>query len=108
MLITIVAVILISIIPKMFSLFQEGNPIPILKGITALNKKVDIVEISKEPKTYITKTDKGSSPITKLMEREGWKFEEQLGAGYIFSKDDNKLIITSTEYTGKYMIWNLE
>ncbi len=89
-------------------LFQEGNPIPIIKGITALNKENEIVQISKNPEIYLTKTDKGSSSITNLMKNEGWKFEEQFGSGYIFSKDDNKVMITSTQYTGKYKIWKFE
>lgn len=90
-------------------LFQEGNPIPILKGIMILNIREDkIVEISEEPKIYIAKTEEGISPITELMEREGWKLDEQLGAGYIFLSDNNsKLIIESTQYTGKYTLWKV-
>lgn len=89
-------------------LFQEGNPIPILKGITILNIREDkIVQISEEPKVYITKTEEGISPITELMERESWKLDEQLGAGYIFSSDNSELIIESTQYTGNYTLWKV-
>lgn len=107
--IAIAVIIILAFIAVYPVLFQEGNPLPILKGITALNiKKSEIVQISDEPRIYLTKTEEGVSPVTELMEREGWKFDEQLGAGYIFSKDNSELIVESTQYTGKYTIWKLE
>lgn len=106
--ITIAVIIILAFIAIYPVLFQEGNPLPILKGITALNiKKSEIVQISDEPRIYLTKTEEGVYPVTELMEREGWKFDEQLGAGYIFSKDNSELIVESTQYTGKYTIWKL-
>lgn len=89
-------------------LLQEGNPLAILKGIMTLNKNNDLIQISKEPKIYLSKTNKASSPMIKLMEEEGWKCEDQFGSGYIFSKEDTKLIITSRQYTGKYTMWEFE
>lgn len=107
---TVLTVVLILVFIGVYPvLFQEGNPLPILKGITVLNiKENKVVQISDEPQRYLTKTDKGSSPITDLMEKEGWKFDEQLGAGYFFSKGDSKLIIISTQYTRKYRIWKFQ
>lgn len=89
-------------------LFQEGNPMFILKGIIALDNENDIVKISDEPQKYLTKTDYNSSPIITLFEEEGWTLEDQLGSGYIFSKDGSKTIVIGTQYTKKYTIWELE
>lgn len=89
-------------------LLQEGNPLPILKGIIELNfSSSDMVKISDEPQRYITKTDKGNSPTIELMEKKGWKFDDQAGSGYIFSKDDNRKTISSGQYTRKYIIWEI-
>lgn len=89
-------------------LFQEGNPIPIIKGIISLSfGSSDIVKISDEPQRYITKTTKDSTPIIELMDNEGWKFDDQAGSGYIFSKGDNIIIVSSVQYTGKYRIWKI-
>lgn len=88
------------------ALFQEGNPVPILKGIVKLSSSDEkIVQISESPQQYLTKTNAGSTPLVKLMNKEGWKFDEHLGSGYFFSKDGDKLIITSVQYTGKYRVW---
>ena len=89
-------------------LFQEGNPIPILKGIVELSSSDDkIIKISETPQRYLSKTNVGDTPLIELMDKEGWEFVEQLGAGYIFSKVSDKLIITSVQYTGKYRVWTL-
>ena len=87
------------------ALFQEDNVIPIIKGIIHLNRDNSIAEISKEPKKYLTKSEQGSLPIVELMEDEGWQFDDQLGSGYIFSKDSKDLLIISRQYTRKYRIW---
>lgn len=103
MLLTILTVVVIIIYPI---LLQEGNPIPVIKGIIRLSfSKSDMVKISDEPQRYITKATKDSTPIIELMDKEGWDFDEQAGSGYIFSKDDNILIISSVQYTRKYRIW---
>lgn len=89
-------------------LFQEGNPLPIIKGIIELNSSnSDIIKISDEPQRYITKTDKDNTPVIKLMDKEGWRFDDQAGSGYIFSKDDNILIVSRVQYTRKYIIWEV-
>jgi len=99
----IMIVVFITIYPI---LFQEGNPLPIIKGIMALSfSNSDIVKISDEPQRYITKTAKGNTPIIELMDKEGWKLDDQAGSGYIFSKDGNILTISSVQYTKKYRIW---
>lgn len=94
---------LITISP---ALFQEGNPIPVFKGMMKLSLNQDkIVQISDSPKKYISKTNIGENLLIKLLEKESWKFDEQLGAGYLFSKDENKLVVTSVQYTRKYKVW---
>jgi len=49
----------------------------------------------------------GKNILIELMNKEGWEFVVQLGAGHIFSKDMDRLIITSVQYTRKYRVWTL-
>lgn len=107
--IIVVSVILILGLIKISPvLFQEGNPVPILKGIVELGTSDDkIIKISESPQRYLTKTSVGDTPLIDLMNREGWRFVEQMGAGYVFSKTTDRLVITSVQYTGKYRIWTL-
>ncbi|HZK52947.1 MAG TPA: hypothetical protein VFC84_01895 [Desulfosporosinus sp.] len=98
--------ILLGLIIVSSVLFQEGNPIPILKGIVELSSSDDkIIQISETPQRYLSKTNVGNAPLIELMDKEGWKFVEQLGAGYIFSKDGDRLIITGVQYSGEYIVW---
>lgn len=107
-LIVLLVILLFGFIRIYPLLLQEGNPLPILKGIIELSfSSSDIVKISDEPQRYITNIDKGNSPTIELMEKKGWKFYEQAGSGYIFSKDDNRKIISSVQYTRKYIIWKI-
>lgn len=106
MLVSVILILgLIKISPV---IFQEGNPVPILKGIVKLSTSDDkIIQISENPQRYLTKTSTGDTGLIDLMNKEGWEFVEQMGAGYIFSKAGDRLVIVSVQYTGKYRIWNL-
>lgn len=107
-LIMLLAILIIGILIIYPILFQEGNPIPIIKGIIGLSSSNnDIVKISDEPKRYITKIIKDNTPIIELMDNEGWKFDDQAGSGYIFSKDDNIIVVSSVQYTKNYRIWKI-
>ena len=101
-------IILIGFIIIYPILFQEGNPLPILKGIVELSiRGDDIVKISDEPQRYISKTDREDSPMIKLMEEESWEFYDQMGSGYVFEKDEDRKIVSSVQYTKKYIIWEV-
>lgn len=89
-------------------LFQEGNPLPIAKGIMELNfNGKTIAKVSNKPLRYITKISEGDTPIMKMMDKEGWVFVEQFGSGYLFSKEEQNKTITSVQYTRKYRIWGM-
>ena len=89
-------------------LFQEGNPVPVLKGIAGLafsHKEMDC--ISEDPLWYISLTVDGEKPMAALMEKEGWSFKEQAGSGYLFEHPENgsTAVVTGIQYTRRYRIW---
>jgi hypothetical protein len=91
-------------------LFQEGNPIPVLKGIAGLAfSDNEMVQISDDPVRYISVTGEGEAPMVALMEKEGWHFKEQAGSGYIFDhpENDRMVVVTGVLYTRRYRIWRL-
>lgn len=103
---SLVALLIMSFAFSYPVLFQEGNPIPLLKGIVRLStSEEEILKISEEPLRYMSETREGNAPLISLMEDEGWEFQEQLGAGHVFSREDALLIVTSTQYTRTYTIW---
>lgn len=106
--ILLIIILLAGIIVGFPVIFQEGNPLPILKGIIKLGVSDDnIVQISNEPRVYISKASVRNIPLIELIGKEGWNFEEQLGSGYIFSRDSKKLVVGSVQYTRRYRIWKI-
>ncbi len=43
-----------------------------------------------------------------LMKNDGWKFIEQNGSGYFLKKKDRSVIIKSSNFTKRYLIWKIE
>lgn len=87
-------------------LFQEGNPIPVFYSIVKLNFTDDnIVQISGKDSVYITKSKNGIDSITQIMKEKNYKFTEQMGAGYMFEKQNNSVVITHRHYWRFYDIW---
>jgi Holliday junction resolvase len=54
---------------------------------------------------YLMKMDKGNGykELIRYMEDRGWKFVEQMGSGFLFTKDQQKLIVT-TKMVTRYFI----
>ena len=103
---SLVTLLVLSFIFSYPVLFQEGNPIPLLKGMIRLStNEEEIIKVFEEPLWYMSVTRQGNSPLVSLMEDEGWNFQEQLGAGHVFSRENTVLIVTSTQYTRTYTIW---
>lgn len=66
------AILILGLIKISPVLFQEGNPVPILKGIVELSTSNDkIIQISERPQRYLTKTSVGDTPLIDLMNKEG-------------------------------------
>jgi len=102
-LVLLVAILLIYRKP----LFQEGNPLPVLSGIIKLNlTNENIVKITEDGSKYITKSKNGVDSITQFMKEKGYKLADQMGAGYIFEKEDKStILITHRFYSTFYDIW---
>lgn len=49
----------------------------------------------------------GKLAFEKLLKSENINFVEQLGAGYIFEKNNKRIIIESQMWTGKYVIYQV-
>ncbi|KGP72460.1 hypothetical protein [Pontibacillus yanchengensis] len=94
------------------TLFQEGNPIPILKGIVQLQIGEDLyVPIDQKQNRYIASNNpKEKQPyneVKRYMGDKGWTFEEKLGNDLIFTKDQNKTVVKTVMYTSDYYIFDV-
>lgn len=101
--------VLIVFIFTMVLIFQERNPILIIKGIIELNTgNEEFVKLSENPIQYICKVENGEEKLMNLMKNDGWRFIEQNGSGYFFKKKDRSVIIKNSNFTKRYLIWKIE
>lgn len=93
---------------------KEGNAFVVLKGaINVSISKSEVAKINNDPEKYISKSSEGKYPMVNFMEKEGWKYEEQIGAGYIFVRaktDENsrRLLVSNGQCTSMFTVWKLE
>ena len=82
----------------------EKNSSIIMISILKLNFN-NVIQL--EETSYITKSN--PSHMKKFLKGKGWKFEEQLGAGYIFKNSDgqNLLIVTRQVFSSRFLIWEI-
>ena len=94
------------------ALSQEGNPLPILSSILDLELSDSEYERFAESETqnWYVSANSGEfryDVITEFMNDKGWDFEEQLGSGFVFRKDDESLVIESKLYSEHYFLWDV-
>ncbi len=104
---TIVGLFLLLFIIYSPVIFQEGNPLPELRGIISLTfKQNDLVQISVNPTVYMTKSSDGKKIIINFMKSRGSGFKEQMGSGYMFENPDGKkIMIIHRQYSRFYSLW---
>ena len=90
-------------------IFQEGNPIPLVRGIVELNfSQNDIVALDEKEGKFLTKSKNGKEILIEKLNNQGYEFVGQMGSGYLFKKNQlDKLIATHKYYSQFYSIWSL-
>jgi hypothetical protein len=89
------------------TIFQEGNPLPILVGIFKLHVlDKDMIQISNEPdRKYVMRSLKGMKPLDEMLSKGGWTETYEFGGAMrSFRKGNKEIGIHSRMYTGKYII----
>ena len=94
------------------SLFQEGNPVPLLVSIVKLKfTDTDYVQfINTEKKSRYLSNNTGNNPFKQakeFMKSKGWAFEERIGTGLIFLKDEREAIVLTRQYSKYFVIWDV-
>jgi len=89
-------------------IFQEGNPLPEIKGIAELTfGKSDIVKLSGSDNKYMTESKNGMV-IHDFMKAKGYEFTEQMGSGYFFeSPTGQNAVVTHRYYSRYYSLWSV-
>ncbi|MEH7306230.1 type II toxin-antitoxin system HicA family toxin [Neobacillus drentensis] len=111
----IVAVIGCGLVFSSFgsALFQEGNPIPLIISAMKLHFSDSEFELfsKTEKRSRFLSENNGSSSynvVNKYMKSKGWKFQEQMGSGLIFTKNGEDAIVVVKPYSKNYFIWEIQ
>jgi len=99
-----ISILLIAFFTYKDVIYQEGDPLPVIKGIVQLNSK-SYAKISDNPLKFITKTNDKSELFSYIEKENNVKFTDQMGAGYIFNGPDKNVILISKHYTRFYQVW---
>src|SRR3989339_617022 len=96
----IVVIILILFAASFFlyrkTIFQEGNPAPMLSAVIKINLTGDeIVKIVASEDKYLTKSNGGREVIIEMLRTKGYKFIDQLGSGYIFENENKENLLVT-------------
>ncbi|MGA5690612.1 anti-sigma factor [Cytobacillus pseudoceanisediminis] len=91
------------------AIFQEGNPLPLVKSIIKLESTdADYVQFSEMPVKYISKsTIDREEMIKRFMEKKNWIYKEQMGNSYFFIKDGEEISVSTRQFTRKYFTWEV-
>jgi len=78
-------------------------------GIIKLEKKKkDVVLVSKKTVMLISKgTDKDDEMIEEMYEY-GFEYVNKYGRGYLFTRDDEEVVLFKKEHFGKYSVYEIE
>lgn len=88
------------------TIFQEGNPLPQIKGIAQLIfGKSDMVKLSSSDNKYITRNKNGQNAIDSYLSNKGYHFTEQMGSGYFYTSSNDSFVVTRRQYSRFYAIW---
>jgi hypothetical protein len=88
-------------------LFQEGNPLAVATAIVKLEvTNSEYEKISGLNQKYIARFEgNGARELKLYMKKNGWKYKEQFGSGYMFHKDDRTITVSTRKFTKRYYVW---
>lgn len=87
--------------------FQEGNPIPVARGIyevSALDRGYAVIH--DDPVTYLTRTDDYVDLFALIENRYDVDFQGETEGEYVFEGDGKQIVLEARQYTKRYRVWN--
>ncbi|WP_042456947.1 hypothetical protein [Neobacillus dielmonensis] len=95
------------------SIFQEGNPIPMLVSTVKLqfsNSDYVLVEKSEKRRKYLSenRNNQDYKTVKEYMKTNGWDYKEQMGSGLIFTKNGEDAVVEVRQYSQHFFIWEIQ
>lgn len=110
LMIAIVAVVMLVVLflINRNTIFQEGNPVPVFKGIWQLMVAGDKYAVVKdEPPVWITKSGEGNHDelFACIENTYGVKFKQKTGIVFKFEGNGKNITVSERQYSRSFQIW---
>lgn len=80
----------------------------LLIGILKLqDKKKRIALVSKKTLMFITKDSKPEEALIEVMAKNGWRYVDQFGMGYVFSSGEEELLLKRRNFNFGYVVFEI-
>lgn len=90
------------------SIFQEGNPLPVLAGIWRLEIRGEpYARIKDEPPTFIARAGRHDALFAAVEKAYGVTFRGASGDIYMFEGGGGKVRLAARNYARRYKIWEV-
>lgn len=107
-LIGIIIISLLLVLTYKNAILQEGNPLPVFKGILELYATSnDLVSISVTRDKFIAKSGTSHQALLSYAQKQGWTYIDQLGAGIMFETYTKAITVTSRMYSRFFVVYTV-
>ena len=103
----LILIICLFLYQKKDVIFQCGNPIPYVSKMFVLDDDTEFIDVFDDKSVYITKRYHKDKLFQYVEKEYEVAFTEQMGSGYRFESDTQKIVLTSQIYWHYYMVWTL-
>ncbi len=80
----------------------------LLLGILKIQwSKKPIALVSQKTLMFVTKKENAEVSLKKAMEANGWTFVDRFGMGYIFSNEDEELLLKRRDFSFGYVVFEI-
>ena len=101
-----IILVLVFTIFNIRTIFQEGNPLPVLWAIINLEfTDSDLVPFADNK--FIQK-DGPETSLTDFLAEHAWEFKDRLGSAIFYTRGDHELFVKTRSFTGFYNVYELE
>lgn len=89
-------------------IYYELKWYDLLNGVLKLNfGKKPIVLVSKKTLMFVTKKANAERALIDVMEKNGWKYVDQFGMGYVFNSEEEELLLKRRDFSFGYVVFEV-
>jgi len=101
-----IVLVLVFAIVNVGTIFQDGNPLPVLRAIIKLEfTGSNMVQLAENK---LMQKDGPETPLTDFLAEHGWEFKDRLGSAIFYTRGNDELFVKTRKLSGFYTVYELE